>query len=53
VAHAISALYCWIGQHGYASNGPMRELHVFGREVDLTYENFVATVELQLPVTPV
>ncbi len=50
VANAISALYGWIGEHGYASSGPMRELHVFGREIDLTPDNFVVTVELQLPV---
>jgi DNA-binding transcriptional MerR regulator len=52
VAIAICALYGWMGEHGYASNGPMRELHVFGRETDLTEDNFVVTVELQLPVTP-
>jgi DNA-binding transcriptional MerR regulator/effector-binding domain-containing protein len=51
VANAISTLYGWIGEHGYASSGPMRELHVFGREIDLTRDNYVVTLELQLPVS--
>jgi DNA-binding transcriptional MerR regulator len=50
VVHGVRALYAWIGTNGYATCGAVREIHVFGREIDLTLENFTVTVELQLPV---
>ncbi len=57
VPRAIVALFEWIGRHGYASNGAIRESHLFGREIDLMRsrgpqdtDNPTITVELQLPV---
>jgi DNA-binding transcriptional MerR regulator len=57
VPNAIVALFGWLGRHGYASTGAIRESHLFGREYDLMRsrrpgdtENPVVTVELQLPV---
>ncbi len=57
VPRAIVALFEWIGRHGYASTGAIRESHLFGREIDLMRsrgpndtDNPTITVELQLPV---
>lgn len=33
----ISALYGWMGGNGYTSAGAHREIHLFGRELDLLY----------------
>ncbi len=59
VPRAIVALYDWIGRHGYASTGAIRESHLFGREYDLIVkrgadatDNPVITVEIQVPVEP-
>ena len=53
VGQAITALYMWIGQHGYASNGPYRELHLFWHEVEIETAQFAdITLELQVPIVP-
>ena len=53
VGQAITALYTWIGQHGYASNGPYRELHLFWRELEIETAQFAdITLELQVPIVP-
>jgi DNA-binding transcriptional MerR regulator len=51
VGQAMVALYSWIGAHGYASNGPYRELHLFWRELevpDADFRNIV--IEMQIPI---
>jgi len=46
---AVAALFAWVGENGYSSVGPMREVHHFGRELDHEgYQTFV--IEVQLPV---
>lgn len=46
---AVAALFQWAGEHGYASAGPLREVHHFGRELD--HEDHASLVmEVQLPV---
>ncbi|MFN8597332.1 MAG: MerR family transcriptional regulator [Anaerolineae bacterium] len=51
VGNAITALYTWIGQHGYASNGPYRELHLFWRELEIETAQFAdITIEMQVPI---
>lgn len=46
---AVAALFAWVGENGYSSAGPMREVHHFGRELDHEdYASFV--IEMQLPV---
>jgi effector-binding domain-containing protein len=49
VGQAISALFSWIGIHGYSACGAEREVHLFGREHDLTLLAPVV-IEMQLPV---
>ena len=49
VGQAISALFAWIGVHGYSACGAEREVHLFGREHDLTLLAPVV-IEMQLPV---
>ena len=49
----MTALYTWIGQHGYASNGPYRELHLFWRELEIETAQFAdITLEMQVPIVP-
>ena len=46
---AVAALFVWVGENGYTSAGPMREVHHFGRELDHEdYETLV--IEVQIPV---
>lgn len=46
---AVAALFVWVGENGYSSAGPMREVHHFGRELDHEdYDSFV--IEMQIPV---
>ncbi len=46
---AVAALFAWVGENGYASAGPMREVHHFGRELDHEdHDTFV--IEVQLPI---
>ncbi len=53
VGQAMTALYSWIGQHGYASDGPYRELHLFWRELEIETAKFAnITVEMQVPIVP-
>lgn len=44
-----SALYGWLGMNGYASAGPYREIHLFGKELD-AFDNYTrqdyATLDL-------
>jgi effector-binding domain-containing protein len=51
VVNAISALYAWMGVNDHATNGPCREIHLFGRENDLTTMGN-QVVEVQLPIQP-
>ncbi|MBI3241252.1 MAG: MerR family transcriptional regulator [Chloroflexi bacterium] len=49
VGQAITALCTWAAQNNYAPAGAYREIHLFGRELDLAnFEN--VTVEIQLPI---
>lgn len=53
IPQAIIALFAWIGSNGYHSAGAIRELHLFGREVDMqTDEEFTRplVMEMQIPV---
>ncbi len=53
VGQAMTALYSWIGQHGYASDGPYRELHLFWRELEIETAQFAdITIEMQIPIVP-
>ena len=54
VGQAMVALYSWIGSHGYVSNGPYRELHLFWRELEIETEQFRnIVIEMQIPIVPV
>jgi DNA-binding transcriptional MerR regulator len=46
----LTALYIWIGENGYTSIGPCREVHLYGRECDLTDLSQPATMAFQVPV---
>ena len=35
IPEVVSNLYRWLGMNGYSSAGPYREIHLFGRELDL------------------
>lgn len=51
IGQAMVALYSWIGSHGYASNGPYRELHLFWRELEIETEQFRnIVIEMQIPI---
>jgi DNA-binding transcriptional MerR regulator len=51
VGQPITALYSWIGQHSYASDGPYRELHLFWRELEIETAQFAdITIEMQVPI---
>ena len=57
IPQAITALFGWIGANGYATAGPYRELHLYGRENDLfradssNVDSLI--VEIQVPVQAV
>jgi DNA-binding transcriptional MerR regulator len=54
VADVIPALYRWAGEHRYTSAGPNRELHIFGRELEI-FDHAVdhdVVFEVQLPIEP-
>ncbi len=62
VSRAIVALFAWIGDNGYQSAGPVREIHLFGRENDAVnappsaqFNINSVIMEMQVPVeaTPV
>lgn len=49
VRQAITALCVWAAQNDYALAGNFREIHLFGRELDLiSFED--VTVEVQVPL---
>lgn len=52
IAEVVSNLYRWLGTHGYASAGPYREIHLFGRELELYAGDQVPNVvlEIQIPI---
>lgn len=55
IPRSIIALFGWLGTNGYRSAGPIRELHLFGREVDLPDDEEDLRVrpvvlEMQVPV---
>jgi len=53
IGQAMVALYGWIGSHGYVSNGPYRELHLFWRELEIETEQFKnIVIEVQVPIAP-
>ncbi len=49
VPQALSALFIWVGANGYTASGPYREIHLSGRENDLTDIQHL-TVEMQVPI---
>jgi DNA-binding transcriptional MerR regulator len=53
IPDVVINLYRWIGKNGYTSAGDYREIHLFGRELDLfAGENpDDAVFEIQVPVT--
>ena len=57
IPKAITALFGWIGANGYATAGPYRELHLYGRENDLFRADSANVdsilVEIQVPVRAV
>jgi DNA-binding transcriptional MerR regulator/effector-binding domain-containing protein len=53
IPQAIIALFGWIGSNAYHSAGAIRELHLSGREVDMSTEEDYAVpvvMEMQIPV---
>ncbi len=53
VTEPIIALFQWMGQHGYTSDGPIREIHLWGRENDTPVPDLCdITLEVQIPITP-
>jgi effector-binding domain-containing protein len=52
IAEVVSNLYRWLGTNGYASAGPYREIHLFGRELDLYKGDQIpnAVLEIQIPI---
>ncbi|UJF33537.1 MerR family transcriptional regulator [Paenibacillus hexagrammi] len=51
VGDALLELFTWLGVNGYSPTGPVRELHLFGRENNHHDFNQVL-VELQVPISP-
>ena len=57
IPSAMVALFAWLAENGYQSAGPVREIHLFGRENDIVNAppsaqfniNFVI-MEMQVPV---
>lgn len=54
---AMIALFAWLGENGYQSDGPVREVHLFGRENDVVNAPPTARfninsviMEMQVPV---
>jgi DNA-binding transcriptional MerR regulator len=54
IPQAIIALFAWIGTNGFRSAGPIRELHLFGREADIPDDRAAweqpRVMEIQIPV---
>lgn len=53
IADVVSGLYQWLGTNGYASTGPFREIHLFGREIDVfaAGQQDDVVFEILVPVT--
>lgn len=51
IPQALVALYAWVSANGLTATGPVRELHLSGREGEIGAERMVV-LEFQLPVTP-
>jgi effector-binding domain-containing protein len=53
---AIIAIFTWMGRNGYRSAGPIREIHLFGREIDIADDpadwGAPRVMEIQVPVEP-
>lgn len=49
VGRAMTALFYWIGQNDLFTSGAYREVHLYGRELELTYCDPVV-IEIQIPV---
>lgn len=49
VGQAMTALFYWIGQNNLSSSGSYREIHLYGRELELVHCDPVV-IELQIPV---
>lgn len=53
IPRAIVAVFAWMGRHGYRSAGPIRELHLRWRELDITDEEMAhgvtRVIEIQVP----
>ena len=50
VEPAVTALWRWIGTNGYVTSGPYRELHLYGKELELASSQSPVVMELQVPV---
>lgn len=52
IPDVVTNLYRWLGMNGYMSAGAYRELHLFGRELDLFAEDSPcdAVIEILVPV---
>jgi hypothetical protein len=53
VTEPVIEMFRWMGRHGYTSDGPIRELHLWGRENDTPVPALCdITLELQIPILP-
>ena len=50
VEQAVTALWHWIGANEFETAGPFRELHLYGKELELTSLENPVTMEFQVPV---
>ncbi len=50
VGLAITALFSWIGTHGYEASGSYREVHIFGSELDTANAHNPIVLEMQIPI---
>jgi DNA-binding transcriptional MerR regulator len=51
ITQAMVALFTWISANGYATDGAIREIHLFGSET-VQVEDQPVVVELQIPIKP-
>jgi DNA-binding transcriptional MerR regulator/effector-binding domain-containing protein len=52
IGRPIQSLLRWVGLHGHASVGALRELHLSGRAHDDT-PDAIRIIELQIPIAPI
>ena len=54
IPDVVVNLYRWLGMNGYASAGAYREIHLFGRELDLFASDRPedAVFEILVPAEP-